>query len=53
MLYVLFTVFLWGNKLENRLKKIMWEFLGCLVVRIPHFHCCSPGSVLVLGTEIP
>ena len=29
-----------------------WEFPGGLVVRILHFHHCSPGSIPNLGTEI-
>ena len=31
----------------------IWEFPGGLMVRIQHFHCCGPGSIPGLGTEIP
>ena len=30
----------------------MIELPGCLVVKIKHFHCCSPGSIPGWGTEI-
>ena len=30
----------------------LWEFPGGLVVRIGHFHCCSPGSIPGLGIDI-
>ena len=29
------------------------EFPGGLVVRVVCFHCCCPGSIRGLGTEIP
>ena len=35
------------------MKGFLWEFPGGLVVRTQHFHCCSPGSIPGLGTEIP
>ena len=31
---------------------LYWEFPGGLVVRIPSFHCCGPGSIPGEGTEI-
>ena len=32
---------------------MLWEFPAYLVVRIPDFHCCGPGSIPGWGTEIP
>ena len=29
------------------------EFPGCVVVRIPRFHCHGPGSIPGQETEIP
>ena len=34
------------------LKKLMWEFHGGLVLRIPDFHCHGLGSMLGWGTKI-
>ena len=46
-----FRSFLIGsNSLQKSFSR---EFCGSLVVRILHFHCCSPGSLPGLGTEIP
>ena len=35
------------------LTRALQEFSGGLVVRIPGFHCCGPGSISGRGTEIP
>ena len=43
-------LFYWEWKL---LKKQLKEFPGGPVVRIWHFHRCSPGSIPSLETEIP
>ena len=39
------------KKLFSTLKNLM-EFPGGLMVRIPGFHCCGPGSVPGQGAEI-
>ena len=39
------------NILEHRLL-LLGESPGCLVVRIPAFHCCGPGSIPGGRTEI-
>ena len=41
------------TKKKKKKKKIAREFPGGLVVRIQGFHCCIPGSIPGLGTEIP
>ena len=39
---------------DRLIIKFMWKkFPDCLVVRIPCFYCCDPGSVPDQGTEIP
>ena len=37
----------------KNLKHYLWEFPGCLMVRIPGFHCHGSSSVSGQGTEIP
>ena len=34
------------------LKHLLGEFPGCPLVRIQHFHCCSPGFSPGQGTKI-
>lgn len=41
------------NKWTNTIKKIFEEFPGGLIVRIPGFHSCGPGSIPAQETEIP
>ena len=42
------------KKLNKNLKKKgkQREFPGSLMVRIPGFHCCVPGSISGWGTDI-
>ena len=37
----------------DQLMKMLWEFPGGLVVRIPGFHCHGLSSVPGWGSEIP
>ena len=37
----------------NKISTFQRELPGGLVVRTLHFHCCGPGSILGLRTEIP
>lgn len=41
------------NKWTNTIKKYLKEFPGGLIVRIPGFHSCGPGSIPAQETEIP
>lgn len=42
-----------GKQRKGKERRWGAEFAGGLVVMIQHFHCCNPGSILGLGSEIP